>query len=163
MNESTPPGRREVDFRRHRHELRAARARRAPQARRGVTDQAQALLDSARRRRGPAASRRRGALARARGVARAAGPARDIRAALRRDRRGRVRIGGDSVRARRRLQRTPTLDLDASLDILARRTAEAALDAAGVAVEATAPQELLAFGDSMPVTLTVYNRGARHP
>ena len=51
------------------------------------------------------------------------------------------------------------LDLDASLDILSRRTAEAAFEAAGVAVEATAPQELLAFGDSMPVTLTVYNRG----
>ena len=51
------------------------------------------------------------------------------------------------------------LDLDASLDILSKRTAEAAFEAAGVAIEATAPQELLAFGDSMPVTLTVYNRG----
>jgi hypothetical protein len=51
------------------------------------------------------------------------------------------------------------LDLDASLGILRRRTAEAALAAAGVAVEASAPQELLAFGDSMPVSVTVYNRG----
>jgi LmbE family N-acetylglucosaminyl deacetylase len=51
------------------------------------------------------------------------------------------------------------LDLDASLNILTRRTAEAVLSAAGVAVEATAPQELLAFGDSMPVNLSVYNRG----
>ncbi len=51
------------------------------------------------------------------------------------------------------------LDLDASLDILTKRTAEAAFEAAGIAIEATAPQELLAFGDSMPVTLTVYNRG----
>jgi LmbE family N-acetylglucosaminyl deacetylase len=51
------------------------------------------------------------------------------------------------------------LDLDASLTIFAKRTAEAAFEAAGVAIEATAPQELLAFGDSMPVTLTVYNRG----
>jgi hypothetical protein len=51
------------------------------------------------------------------------------------------------------------LDLDASLDIVAKRTSEAALTAAGVAVEATAAQELLAFGDSMPMTLTVYNRG----
>src|SRR5579862_3420721 len=46
------------------------------------------------------------------------------------------------------------LDLDASLDILVRRTADAALAVAGIAVEATAPQELLAFGDSMPVTIT---------
>ena len=51
------------------------------------------------------------------------------------------------------------LDLDASLDILVHRTAEAAFEAAGIAIDATAPQELLAFGDSMPVTLTVYNRG----
>jgi LmbE family N-acetylglucosaminyl deacetylase len=51
------------------------------------------------------------------------------------------------------------LDLDASLTIFSKRTAEAAFEAAGVAIEATAPQELLAFGDSMPVTLTVYNRG----
>jgi hypothetical protein len=51
------------------------------------------------------------------------------------------------------------LDLDASLNILTKRTSEAALEAAGIAVEATAQQELLAFGDSMPVTLSVYNRG----
>jgi LmbE family N-acetylglucosaminyl deacetylase len=51
------------------------------------------------------------------------------------------------------------LDLDASLNILTKRTAEAAFEAAGIAIEATAPKELLAFGDSMPVTLTVYNRG----
>jgi hypothetical protein len=52
------------------------------------------------------------------------------------------------------------MDLDASLNILKRRTADAVLAAAGIAVEATAPQELLAFGDSMPVTVTVYNRGS---
>jgi LmbE family N-acetylglucosaminyl deacetylase len=51
------------------------------------------------------------------------------------------------------------LDLDASLTIFSKRAAEAAFEAAGVAIEAPAPQELLAFGDSMPVTLTVYNRG----
>ncbi|MFI5311089.1 MAG: PIG-L family deacetylase [Gemmatimonadales bacterium] len=51
------------------------------------------------------------------------------------------------------------LDLDASLNILKVRAANAALAAAGIAVEATAPQELLAFGDSMPVNVTVYNRG----
>ncbi len=51
------------------------------------------------------------------------------------------------------------LDLDASLNTLTARSAQAALDAAGIAFEATAAQELLAFGDSMPVTLSVYNRG----
>lgn len=51
------------------------------------------------------------------------------------------------------------LDLDTSLETLVKRTSEAALVASGVAIEATAPQELLAFGDSMPVTLNVYNRG----
>lgn len=51
------------------------------------------------------------------------------------------------------------LDLDASLNIAAQRTADAAIQAAGVTVEATAPQELVAFGDSMPVNLAVYNRG----
>lgn len=50
-------------------------------------------------------------------------------------------------------------DLDASLEILQRRLAEATMTAAGVAFEVTADRELLAFGDSMPVTLTVYNRG----
>ena len=52
------------------------------------------------------------------------------------------------------------LDLDAALTILARRLSEAAVNAAGLAVETVAPKELLAFGDSMPVSLTVYNRGA---
>ncbi len=51
------------------------------------------------------------------------------------------------------------LDLDAALTILARRLSEATVNAAGVAVETLAPKELLAFGDSMPVSLTVYNRG----
>jgi LmbE family N-acetylglucosaminyl deacetylase len=51
------------------------------------------------------------------------------------------------------------LDLDASLDILGTRVATAVLTAASVVVEASAPKELLAFGDSMPVTVTVYNRG----
>ncbi len=50
-------------------------------------------------------------------------------------------------------------DVDASLDILHRRASDAALAAAGMAVDATLPQELLAFGDSTPVSITVYNRG----
>ena len=51
------------------------------------------------------------------------------------------------------------LDLDSSLEVLRARTAIAVLTVAGVVVEANAPSELLAFGDSMPVALTVYNRG----
>ena len=51
------------------------------------------------------------------------------------------------------------LDADAALDQMQRRSADALLAAAGVAVEATAERELLAFGDSMTVGITVYNRG----
>ncbi len=51
------------------------------------------------------------------------------------------------------------LDADAAIEQLHERAAEALLTAAGVAVEATAERELLAFGDSMPATITVYNRG----
>ena len=51
------------------------------------------------------------------------------------------------------------LDLDASLDRLLARAQGALLAAAGVAIEVTAGRELLAFADSMPVSVTVYNRG----
>ena len=51
------------------------------------------------------------------------------------------------------------LDLDASLDRLLARAQRALLEAAGVAIEVTAGRELLAFADSMPVSVTVYNRG----
>jgi LmbE family N-acetylglucosaminyl deacetylase len=51
------------------------------------------------------------------------------------------------------------MDLDAALDILRARTSTAVLTASGIVVEASAPKELLAFGDSMPVTVTLYNRG----
>ncbi|MBI3569448.1 MAG: PIG-L family deacetylase [Gemmatimonadetes bacterium] len=50
------------------------------------------------------------------------------------------------------------IDLDASLAIMERRFERAVLAASGVALEATAERELLAFGDSMPVTVSVYNR-----
>lgn len=52
------------------------------------------------------------------------------------------------------------LDADASVEQIRERSADALLAAAGVAVEATAERELLAFGDSMPAVITVYNRGA---
>ncbi len=53
------------------------------------------------------------------------------------------------------------LDADAAVEQMTGRSAEALLAAAGVAVEATAERELLAFGDSMPANITVYNRGAQ--
>ena len=40
-----------------------------------------------------------------------------------------------------------------------RRAQTALLAAAGVLVEATAPRELVAVGDTLPVTVTVYNQG----
>ncbi len=52
-----------------------------------------------------------------------------------------------------------TLDLDASLDVARRRTVEALRLAAGVHIEATAPRELLAYGDVMPVAVRIANRG----
>ncbi len=51
------------------------------------------------------------------------------------------------------------LDADAAVGQMYERSNAALLEAAGVAVEATADRELLAFGDSMPATITVYNRG----
>ncbi|HJR42887.1 MAG TPA: PIG-L family deacetylase [Gemmatimonadaceae bacterium] len=52
-------------------------------------------------------------------------------------------------------------DVVSSLADLARKVDEAAALSLGVAVEATAPREVVALGDSMPVAVTVYNRGAR--
>jgi LmbE family N-acetylglucosaminyl deacetylase len=51
-------------------------------------------------------------------------------------------------------------DLALSLETVQRRAQTALLSAAGVLVEATAPRELLAVHDTMPVTITVYNQGA---
>jgi LmbE family N-acetylglucosaminyl deacetylase len=50
-------------------------------------------------------------------------------------------------------------DLVVSLEEAQRRAHTAILAAAGVLVEATAPRELLAVGDTMPVTVSVYNQG----
>jgi LmbE family N-acetylglucosaminyl deacetylase len=52
-----------------------------------------------------------------------------------------------------------TSDLVSSLETALRRAHAALLSAAGVLVEATAPRELLAVGDTLPVTITVYNQG----
>lgn len=51
------------------------------------------------------------------------------------------------------------LDLDAALDALERRATAALLAAAELHVEAIAPRELLAFGDSVRVTVTAVNHG----
>jgi len=53
-----------------------------------------------------------------------------------------------------------TGDLVVSLEEGQRRARSAILAAAGVLVEATAPRELLAVGDTMPVTVSVYNQGS---
>lgn len=50
-------------------------------------------------------------------------------------------------------------DLVVSLETAQRRARAAILAAAGVLVESTAPRELLAVGDTMPVTVSVYNQG----
>ncbi|MDB4878270.1 MAG: LmbE family protein [Gemmatimonadetes bacterium] len=50
-------------------------------------------------------------------------------------------------------------DLSLALSSTRRRAIEALLSAAAVTVEATAPRELIAERDTMPVTLSVYNQG----
>jgi LmbE family N-acetylglucosaminyl deacetylase len=50
-------------------------------------------------------------------------------------------------------------DLAVSLETAQRRTQTALLAAAGVLVEPTAPRELLAVHDTLPVTVSVYNQG----
>ena len=53
----------------------------------------------------------------------------------------------------------PTADLVVSLATTLRRATTALLAASGVLVEATAPRELLAVGDTLPVTISFYNQG----
>jgi LmbE family N-acetylglucosaminyl deacetylase len=156
VNESTPPGDEKTIF--DGIDTTFARlAAEAPAAAREPLTAAQVLLDSARMMvdlRHPAGTTR--------WLARAA-------ALLQRARRetprcpfdkgaGIMRMAGEALE-RGATCTAAELDVDASLDIALRRATEAAFEAAGIAVEATAPQELLSFGDSMPVTLTVYNRG----
>lgn len=50
-------------------------------------------------------------------------------------------------------------DLDAALDLLGRRAQQAVLAAGGLEIDPIAPRELLAFGDSLPVTIAVVNHG----
>jgi LmbE family N-acetylglucosaminyl deacetylase len=50
-------------------------------------------------------------------------------------------------------------DLAISLETAQRRAQRALLSAAGVLVEATAPRELVAVHDTLPVTVSVYNQG----
>ena len=70
-----------------------------------------------------------------------------------------------SLRSRMRGVGAPTrctageLDLDASLETLERRAGQALLAATELHVEAIASREMIAFGDSMPVTVAIVNRG----
>ncbi|MBL8961982.1 MAG: PIG-L family deacetylase [Gemmatimonadetes bacterium] len=50
-------------------------------------------------------------------------------------------------------------DLDATLDVMLHRATRALLLASGVSLEVTAPRELVAYGEQVPVTLAVHNRG----
>ena len=52
-----------------------------------------------------------------------------------------------------------TGDLAVSLETAASRATAALLASAGVLVEATAPRELVAVGDTLPVMISVYNQG----
>ncbi len=156
VNESTPPADEktifdgiDTTFARLAHE--------APAAARDPLTTAQALLDSAR-----VATDLRHPGGTTRWLARAATLLQRARTAIPRCpfdvNAGILRVSGDSVQRGAKCD-AAELDLDASIDIASRRATEAAFEAAGMAIEATAPQELLSFGDSMPVTLTVYNRG----
>lgn len=51
------------------------------------------------------------------------------------------------------------LDLDASIDLVLRRAADAVLAAGGVSFESVADREFLASGDTALVTVTVFNHG----
>ena len=53
-----------------------------------------------------------------------------------------------------------TGDLAVSLETAETRARAALLAAAGVLVEATAPRELVAVGDTVPVTISIYNQGS---
>jgi LmbE family N-acetylglucosaminyl deacetylase len=53
-------------------------------------------------------------------------------------------------------------DADASLSALRDETSHAMVLAAGIAVEATVPRDQLALGDTMPATVTVYDRNTNH-
>jgi LmbE family N-acetylglucosaminyl deacetylase len=55
--------------------------------------------------------------------------------------------------------RIDRLDHDAALDLVVRRASEAAFIAAGVSIRMVAGREHVAYGDSVPATLTVTNQG----
>lgn len=50
-------------------------------------------------------------------------------------------------------------ELDASVERALARARAALAEASGVLIEATAQQELIAFGDALPVRVNIYNRG----
>ncbi len=50
-------------------------------------------------------------------------------------------------------------DLEATMAVLARRATDALAAATGLVAEVTVPRPVVASGDTVPVTLTIYNRG----
>jgi LmbE family N-acetylglucosaminyl deacetylase len=50
-------------------------------------------------------------------------------------------------------------DLALALELTRERASEALLDAGGVSIQATAPREVIAESDSIPVTISVFNEG----
>lgn len=67
--------------------------------------------------------------------------------------------GGPGVGIGRRACTQAEDDLDAALDLLGRRAQQAVLAAGELEIDPIAPRELLAFGDSLPVTIAVVNHG----
>ncbi|HEX6315343.1 MAG TPA: PIG-L family deacetylase [Gemmatimonadaceae bacterium] len=55
--------------------------------------------------------------------------------------------------------RPDRLDVDAAIDLVMRRASEAAIIAAGIDIRMIAERQQVAYGDSVPATLTVTNNG----
>jgi LmbE family N-acetylglucosaminyl deacetylase len=65
----------------------------------------------------------------------------------------------DALNADMRTCDAPHGDLALALRTTLARSTDALLNAAGVVVEATAPREYVAVGETMPVTVSLYNQG----
>lgn len=52
-------------------------------------------------------------------------------------------------------------ELETAVDRVLQRSRAALAQAAGVLIEATSPEEFTAFGDQLPVRVSIYNRGVR--
>lgn len=70
-----------------------------------------------------------------------------------------ARCGGSSVTELAFGCDEGTADLVVTLETASRRAKAALLAASGVLIEATAPRALVAVGDTLPVTISLYNQG----